>query len=87
LEDAIFATIKKSSTHISPDIHSAFEEAIKTEKSEASRRTFEATLRNLDLPKMKKNLACPDTVREMYEMTLGNSRQRCWEILSQGKER
>ena len=72
LEDAIFATIKKSSTHISPDIHSAFEKAIRTEKSEASRRAFEATLTSLDLSKEKENLACPDTGWPLFFYKMGN---------------
>jgi L(+)-tartrate dehydratase alpha subunit len=72
LEDAIFTTIKKSSTHISPDIHAAFEKAIKTEKSQASKRAFEATLKSLDLSKTNENLACPDTGWPLFFYKIGN---------------
>ena len=72
LEDAIFNTIKKSSTHISPDIHSAFEMAIKAEKSETSKRAFEATLKSLDLSKRYENPACPDTGWPLFFYKIGN---------------
>jgi hypothetical protein len=72
LEDAIFKTIKKSSTIISPDVYSAFKTAIKTEKSEASKRAFEATLRSLDLSKSNENPACPDTGWPLFFCKIGN---------------
>jgi len=72
MQDAIFATIKKSSTHISPDIHSAFEKAIKIEKSEVSKRAFEATLKSLDLSKKNESPACPDTGWPLFFYKIGN---------------
>ena len=61
LEDAIFVTIKKSSCVIPPDVHSAFEKAIRSERSIISKRAFEATLASLDQSIKRQNLACPDT--------------------------
>ena len=72
LEDAIFRTIKKSSTHISPDIHSAFERAIKAEKSQVSRRAFESTLESLDRSIEYENCACPDTGWPLFFCKIGN---------------
>lgn len=72
LEDAIFKTIKKSSCRISPDIHSAFEGAVKAEKSPASKRAFEATLESLDRSIEYENLACPDTGWPLFFYKIGN---------------
>ena len=72
LEDAIFKTIKKSSCRISPDIHSAFEGAVKAEKSTASKRAFEATLESLDRSIQYENLACPDTGWPLFFCKIGN---------------
>ena len=72
LEDEIFKTIKKSSCRISPDIHSAFEGAVKAEKSTASKRAFEATLESLDRSIQYENLACPDTGWPLFFCKIGN---------------
>ena len=71
-EDAIFKTIKKSSCHISPDVYSAFERAIKAEKSALSKRAFEATLESLDRSIKYENLACPDTGWPLFFYKIGN---------------
>ena len=75
LEDAIFGTIKKSSCHISPDIYSAFERAIKAEKSPVSRRAFQATLESLQCSIKNENLACPDTGWPLFFYKIGNEAQ------------
>ncbi|MCK4795305.1 MAG: fumarate hydratase, partial [Desulfobacteraceae bacterium] len=72
LEDAVFKTIKKSSCHISPDVYSAFEGAIKAEKSVISKRAFEATLESLDRSMKYENLACPDTGWPFFFYKIGN---------------
>jgi len=72
LEDAIFKTIKKSACHISPDVYSAFERAIKAEKSALSKRAFEATLESLDRSIRYENLACPDTGWPLFFCKIGN---------------
>ena len=72
LEDAVFKTIKKSSCHISPDVHLAFERAIKAEKSVISKRAFEATLESLDRSIKYENLACPDTGWPLFFYKIGN---------------
>jgi len=72
LERVIFRTIKKSSCHLSPDVYSAFERAIKAEKSAVSRGAFEATLKSLDRSIACENLACPDTGWPLFFFKIGN---------------
>jgi L(+)-tartrate dehydratase alpha subunit len=72
LEEAILKTIKKSSCQISPDIHLAFERAIRDENSTVSKRAFEETLKSLDLSKERDTLACPDTGWPLFFYKIGN---------------
>jgi len=72
LEDAIFRTIKKSSCHISPDVYSAFERAIKAEKYAVSKRAFEDTLESLTLSIKRENPACGDTGWPLFFCKIGN---------------
>ena len=72
LEDVIFKTIKKSSYHIPPDVHSAFEKVIKAEKSTVSKRALEGTLESLDRSLEYENLACPDTGWPLFFYKIGN---------------
>ena len=72
LEDVIFKTIKKSACHISPDVYSAFEKAIKTEKSALSKRALEATLKSLELSIERGNPACGDTGWPLFFYKIGN---------------
>ncbi len=71
LEDVIFNTIKRSSCCISPDVHSAFEQAIRVEDAEISRRAFEETLLSLDLCGGRESLACPDTGWPLFFIKVG----------------
>ena len=72
LEDALFQTIKKSSCHISPDVHAAFEKAIREEKSPLSKKAFEGTLKSLDLSIERECPACPDTGWPLFFFKMGN---------------
>ena len=72
LEDVIFRTIKKSSCRISPDIHDAFEKAIRKEKSPISKKAFEGTLQSLDWSIERGCLACPDTGWPLFFCKVGN---------------
>ena len=72
LRNAIFGTIKKSSCRISPDVHAAFEKAIKDEVSDISKKAFEATLQSLDLSMERECLACPDTGWPLFFWKIGN---------------
>lgn len=72
LEKAVFNTIKKGSCHIAPDIHDAFEKAIKNEKSAISRKAFTDTLKSLDLSKEYESMACPDTGWPIFFFKIGN---------------
>jgi L(+)-tartrate dehydratase alpha subunit len=75
MQEAIFRTIKKSSCHISPDVHTAFEKAIQREQAPISRRAFEDTLKSLDLSIERECLACPDTGWPLFFCKMGNEAQ------------
>jgi L(+)-tartrate dehydratase alpha subunit len=72
LQETIFKTIKKSSCHISPDVHDAFEKAIQNEASAISKKAFQSTLRSLDLSMERECLACPDTGWPLFFWKIGN---------------
>lgn len=72
LEKAVLATIKKGSCQIAPDIHDAFEKAIKNEKSSISKKAFVDTLKSLDLSKECESMACPDTGWPIFFFKIGN---------------
>jgi len=72
LEESVFKTIKKSSCCIPPDVHEAFQKAIKAEKQAVSRRAFEATLESLDCSIKQGNLACPDTGWSLFFCKIGS---------------
>jgi len=72
LEEAIFKTIKRSSTCVASDVLNAFEKAIKEEKSNISKRAFESTLKSLKLSIERQNLACPDTGWPLFFYKIGN---------------
>ena len=72
MEEAIFRTIKKSSCQISPDVHNAFERAIKTERADRPKRAFESTLESLDQSAKLPNLLCPDTGWPLFFCKTGN---------------
>jgi len=73
LEDTIFNTVKKSACHISPDVHSAFETAIKTEKQPISKKAFEDTLESLDRSIEREIPACGDTGWPLFFCKIGNN--------------
>jgi len=75
LEDVIFNTIKRGSCQLSPDIHCAFENAIKRESSERSKKAFETTLESLDKSAEVQNLLCPDTGWPLFFFKIGNKAQ------------
>jgi fumarate hydratase subunit alpha len=72
LENAIFNAIKKSSCQISLDIHSAFERAIESEKTEKAKRAFETTLESLDQSAKLRNPLCPDTGWPLFFCKIGS---------------
>jgi L(+)-tartrate dehydratase alpha subunit len=72
LEDAIFATIKRSSCIISPDVYSAFERAIRNETSLASKRALEDTLKSLKISIKEEVFACVDTGWPLFFYKIGN---------------
>ena len=72
LETAIFKTIKKSSFHIPPDVHSAFENAIGKENRSISKMALENTLKSLMCSIEKGNPACADTGWPLFYCKVGN---------------
>ena len=72
LAEAIFATIKKSSCHIPPDVYAAFENAIKIENRPISKTALENTLKSLECSIEKENPACADTGWPLFFCKIGN---------------
>jgi len=71
LAEAIFATIRKSSCHIPPDVYAAFERAVARETQPVSRRSFTATLQSLQRSMEQDKLACPDTGWPLFFCKVG----------------
>jgi len=72
LEDAIFRTIKKGACDIPPDVHAAFQNALRSERSALSRRALEATLQSLDKSTELGTLACGDTGWPLFFWKIGD---------------
>lgn len=71
LEEAIFLVIKKSTCIIPPDVYSAFEKAIASEKSPAAKESLEFTFTSLKRSLKEGKLACGDTGYPLFFIKLG----------------
>jgi len=72
LADTIFQTIKQGSCYISPDVHYAFEEAVRSESAEVPARALTDTLASLDRSRERISPACPDTGWPLFFCKVGN---------------
>ena len=72
LEDVIFKIIKKSSCCITRDIHDAFQEEIKSAKTEKGKKAFSNLLKSMELSIERENPACPDTGWPLFFYKIGN---------------
>ncbi|MBR2930607.1 MAG: fumarate hydratase [Clostridia bacterium] len=71
-ENALFETIKRGATVISPDVRDAFVRAIEKESNEAAKRGLEATLRSMDMSRERENPLCVDTGWPIFYFKVGN---------------
>lgn len=71
-EQALFETIKRGATEISPDVRAAFERAIERETSEDARNGLVATLESMDMSAVRKNPLCVDTGWPIFYFKVGN---------------
>lgn len=71
-EEALFQTIKRGATEISPDVRGAFVDAISREESPMAKRGLEATLRSMDMSKERENPLCVDTGWPIFYFKVGN---------------
>ncbi len=71
-EQALFETIKRGATEISPDVREAFVAAIDREADPDARKGLEATLRSMDMSAVRRNPLCVDTGWPIFYFKVGN---------------
>lgn len=59
-EQALFETVRRGATEISPDVRQAFEAAIARESNLSARQGLESTLRSMDMSAERRNPLCGD---------------------------
>ncbi len=71
-EDALFETIKRGATELSPDVKDAFVRAIERESSPDAKKGLEATLASMDRSAERGNPLCVDTGWPIFYFKVGN---------------
>ena len=71
-ENALFETIKRGATEISPDVRDAFIKAIEKEENQDAKKGLEATLKSMDMSKTRGNPLCADTGWPIFYFKVGN---------------
>lgn len=71
-EQALFETIKRGATEISPDVKNAFVRAIEKESNADAKRGLEATLKSMEMSKLRENPLCVDTGWPIFYFKVGN---------------
>ena len=71
-EQALFETIKRGATEISPDVKDAFIKAINKEENPDAKNGLEATLKSMEMSKMRENPLCVDTGWPIFYFKVGN---------------
>lgn len=74
-EEALFETIKRGATEISPDVRSAFIKAIEKESNPDAKKGLEATLRSMEFSEKRENPLCVDTGWPIFYFKVGNDCQ------------
>jgi L(+)-tartrate dehydratase alpha subunit len=72
-EQALFETIKRGATEISPDVNDAFLKAIEREANPDAKRGLEATLKSMEMSKVRENPLCVDTGWPIFYFKVGNN--------------
>ena len=73
--EALFETVRRGATEISPDVQAAFEKAIEKESRPSALEGLRRTYDSLMLSKQKHNPACPDTGWPVFYFRVGNEAQ------------
>ncbi len=71
-EKALFETIKRGATEISPDVKDAFVKAINKEENPDAKSGLEATLKSMEMSKVRENPLCVDTGWPIFYFKVGN---------------
>lgn len=75
IEEAVFQTIRRGSTVISPDVREAFERAIEKETAPSAKIGLSRTLESMKLAELYDKPACPDTGWPIFYIRMGNECQ------------
>jgi len=71
-EQALFETIKRGATEISPDVKDAFVKAIEKEENIDAQKGLKATLESMEMSKVRENPLCVDTGWPIFYFKVGN---------------
>ena len=71
-EKALFETIKRGATEISPDVKDAFVKSINKEENPDAKNGLEATLKSMEMSKVRENPLCVDTGWPIFYFKVGN---------------
>ena len=71
-EQALFETVKRGATEISPDVRNAFVEAIRREENPSAKEGLIATLNSMDMSAKRENPLCVDTGWPIFYFKVGN---------------
>ena len=71
-EQALFETVKRGATEISPDVRNAFVEAISREENLSAKEGLIATLNSMDMSAKRENPLCVDTGWPIFYFKVGN---------------
>ena len=71
-EQALFETVKRGATEISPDVRNAFVEAIRREENLSAKEGLIATLNSMDMSAKRENPLCVDTGWPIFYFKVGN---------------
>ena len=71
-EQALFETIKRGATEISPDVKDAFISVIDRETNADAKNGLEATLKSMEMSAVRENPLCVDTGWPIFYFKVGN---------------
>ena len=72
-EKALFETIKRGATEISPDVRDAFIKAISKEENPDAKNGLAATLKSMEMSQLRQNPLCVDTGWPIFYFKVGNT--------------
>ena len=72
-EQVLFETVKRGATEISPDVKNAFINAIEKEENIDAKKGLEATLKSMEMSKVRENPLCVDTGWPIFYFKVGNN--------------